>query len=280
MINKIIERCKELMDDMEISFVEVTKNNEIVKQGIRIRKKDSNIFAVAYLDDIKKVLGDNMTVENACTYIKDILSNQLNIEIAIEDIQDWDCMKRCIRKKVVNYKRNRFRLQDKVHRRNLDLAEVCYICLDLQGQKASAEIPIQVATDFWNVSEELIFQTAENNMAEEGYYIRPIEDMLKLPDFIPSSGLYAVTNKNGEFGAGIIANPSLLHELVKDMKGNFYILPSSVHELVLQEASMKDTIDDMRELVKEVNDTCVSAREFLSYNVYFYNAVTGEISVC
>ena len=62
---------------------------------------------------------------------------------------------------------------------------------------------------------------------------------------------------------------------------NLYILPSSIHEVLLLPVEDKDNHKTMQlqEMVFEVNNTQVMLEERLSYNVYFYNLENKKIEL-
>ena len=52
------------------------------------------------------------------------------------------------------------------------------------------------------------------------------------------------------------------------LKEPCYILPSSVHELLLIPASSVEDEDYLRSMVKDVNMNVMEAEDILSYNIY------------
>ena len=69
-----------------------------------------------------------------------------------------------------------------------------------------------------------------------------------------------------------------LEIVAERMNGDFYILPSSIHELLAVPVS-NTGLEQLREMVKEVNDNVVAPEEILGYEVYRYNRETGEVEV-
>ena len=69
----------------------------------------------------------------------------------------------------------------------------------------------------------------------------------------------------------------LLCDFARKVGRNFYIIPSSIHEVIL----IPDTLDIhyMKAMVKEVNGTEVSPDEVLSDNVYRYDIDTDHIEM-
>ena len=60
-------------------------------------------------------------------------------------------------------------------------------------------------------------------------------------------------------------------------KGDFYILPSSIHEAIFIPASENVDAEELKTMVREVNETQVPKEDFLSNEVYFYNAKEDEL---
>ena len=79
-----------------------------------------------------------------------------------------------------------------------------------------------------------------------------------------------MTNKRRKYGASILLFEDELAAVAEKMHGDFYILPSSVHEvLAVPEDLMKD--QELKEMVKNINDSEVAEEEILSYTIYKYN---------
>ena len=62
--------------------------------------------------------------------------------------------------------------------------------------------------------------------------------------------------------------------------GDFVILPSSVHDLVLiPDVAKPEEAEQLANMVQEINETRVLAEEVLSGHVYRYCHQTGEIVI-
>lgn len=98
---------------------------------------------------------------------------------------------------------------------------------------------------------------------------------LKLGDCIP---LQAVTNSKGYLGAALMINKENLDLIHESFAGNFWILPSSVHEfMILPDEGDKDAAE-LLNIVTEINSTIVSDDDKLSDSVYYYDG--EKIIVC
>lgn len=88
--------------------------------------------------------------------------------------------------------------------------------------------------------------------------------------------MYIMTNSNGINGASAILYQDVLKDFAVEKESDFYILPSSIHEIILipyQEKLNPDTLSDM---VQDVNQSQVPVEEILSGKVYLYRRATNS----
>ena len=69
-------------------------------------------------------------------------------------------------------------------------------------------------------------------------------------------------------GAGVIAYPNFFEDAAEKLGGDFYVLPSSIHEVLLVRDNGEMTAKDLEALVREVNATQVAPEEQLTDHVY------------
>ena len=83
--------------------------------------------------------------------------------------------------------------------------------------------------------------------------------------------MYVLSNKSKLNGSGCILYQNLLRSLGKKLESDFYILPSSVHEVLLIPADDQDSYEELTAMVQEVNATQLANEEILSDHVYYYS---------
>ena len=91
--------------------------------------------------------------------------------------------------------------------------------------------------------------------------------------------IYVATNKEGVNGASVILYPNLLRDFGIKIGESFYILPSSIHEVILVPESLGAQAQVLIEMVKDVNRIAVAEDEVLSDNVYLYDLDNDEIKI-
>ena len=79
-----------------------------------------------------------------------------------------------------------------------------------------------------------------------------------------------VTNNGRVHGASVIVYPGLLEQLFRKF-GAFFILPSSVHEVIVTPDDGERDARELTDLVKSVNAEMVAPDEWLSDHIYRYD---------
>lgn len=96
-----------------------------------------------------------------------------------------------------------------------------------------------------------------------------------LQDLFPqgqSEAMYVLSNKERLHGAAALLNESIMDEVTGKLGKEYYILPSSIHEVLIVPKTEGMDISDLKNMVCDVNATQVSPKERLSDNVYAYDA--------
>ena len=63
------------------------------------------------------------------------------------------------------------------------------------------------------------------------------------------------------------------------MDSDFYILPSSVHEVILVPTTSKKDLQKMSDMVESVNTSTLLPEEILSDHAYYYSREQDEITM-
>ena len=187
---------------------------------------------------------------------------------------------------VVNYAMNRELLEDVPHRRFLDLAGILY-CDVRNPAFSNAAVLIQNSiAEKWGVSADWLFETARRNMllyepAEIWPMGRMLADLRGIPDenTMPEFPLYVLTNKSRMFGAACMMYPDVFKNATLEIKGDFYVLPSSIHEVLLLPSDNVFDAEGLGRLVREINENQVEPYEVLSNNVYYYDSEKEELGM-
>lgn len=89
--------------------------------------------------------------------------------------------------------------------------------------------------------------------------------------------MWVLGNERWLFGAASLLYPGILQEISRKLKSGFYILPSSVHEVILLPQGGTETKERLQELVNSANQKMKDKSGFLSEHVYYYDRNNMEI---
>ena len=94
-----------------------------------------------------------------------------------------------------------------------------------------------------------------------------------------ASQLYVASMPDMAYGAGVILYPDFMEKAAEKIGGDFYVLPSSVHEVLLLRDDGVIPLKDLKEIVQSVNRTEVAYEDYLSDNVYHFDAAERKLEV-
>lgn len=109
--------------------------------------------------------------------------------------------------------------------------------------------------------------------------IMPFKDLFEgfiVADTPLDSSLLIATNESRMYGASVLGYPEFFKKAAEIVGGDYYILPSSIHEvLILPDRKLLDRADgeadELKKIVREVNESCVDPKERLSDSAYHYS---------
>lgn len=302
--NKVCSALREVMGtEYEIAFREVTKNNGVRFHGIIITGKESNISPTVYIDELYeeheagRAFGD-IVYDILCVYQK----NAREINMDMDFFTQFSRAKDRILYKLVHLESNREMLAEVPYVEWNDLAIVFYYAFeDKRFGKATILIKNSHLA-MWGIDVPVLYETAKNNMLrmrpEEMMPVRQIiqefmeqkqrhgsgKAEFEMPEEADvalerNSAMYVLSNCDRIFGASALLYSRSMKKLAGELNRNLIILPSSVHEVILVPDDGITKKEFYREMVKEVNDAQVEPEERLSYNVYYYDRVSGRVTI-
>ena len=96
--------------------------------------------------------------------------------------------------------------------------------------------------------------------------------------------MYILGNKFGINGASVMAYPDCLKNVSEKMEGiygngDFYVLPSSIHEVIVFSSQTTFSEGYMLDVIREANSKMSNGRDILSHSLYFYKKDTGRLEI-
>ena len=273
---------EELGIHAELSEHHVEKLNQSY-DALSVTPERSRIGVNANLDTIYQSYEDgvdyNDVVNRAATAIEAGIKSTPDIDVA--EITNYEVMKDKLAMEVVSADRNADMLENVPHENMEDMAVVYRLIL---GQDSDGRSSILVTNDLmeqFGVTHEQLHEDAMVNAPE----IRPSEikgmsevmmDMMgpgMIPEIAPEDEqMFVASVSDNIHGAGVIAYPNFFEDAAEKLGGDYYVLPSSIHEVLLVRDNGEMTAKDLEAMVREVNATQVAPEEQLTDHVYHYDS--------
>lgn len=80
--------------------------------------------------------------------------------------------------------------------------------------------------------------------------------------------MYVLTNSSQNCGSGLIMNNRILRHILDTVGEDIYVLPSSIHELIIIPSSFSDDEKYLTNMVHDINQNIVEPQERLSNDIY------------
>jgi hypothetical protein len=90
--------------------------------------------------------------------------------------------------------------------------------------------------------------------------------------------MYVLTNEAGTLGAAALYYPDVKEKAAELMGSGYYVLPSSIHEVILVPDTIDHDVRDLCDMVKQANRSFVEPKDVLSDNVYHYDKDSRDLS--
>lgn len=285
---------KELGKDYEIKIQKVQKNNGICRTGILVLAKGGNVAPTIYLEEFLAAYESGIPINRIALQIMGAYQRNTGKDsIDTEFFRSFGKVKDRICYRLVEKKRNETLLEEIPHMEFLDLA-ICFYYAYYSDVLGEGSILIYNShMKMWDTSTEELFELARENTPrlfpwkcstlgeilagdarteeEEGGSKTGLQ--VPLYDEIP---MKILTNSKRSYGAVCILYPGVLEEVAERMGGDFYILPSSVHEVILLPYDGTFSEKSIKDMISEVNRTQVEPEEVLCDSLYYYNAGRKE----
>lgn len=297
---QIVGHLPEQYQDVEVFANKVKKNNDTELTALVLHKPGETISPQLYLEQPFEEYKNGMTLNEIVEQLADSYLQSRNIEIpdVTELVFDFEKVQGLLRLQLINKAYNSEKLQDIPCKdlENSDLTAVLRIHLPV---KQSGETTILVTDSMlsqWNKAMDELYPIAlQNTMAANPARINSMRQII-MEMYTEAHGGNAVDNEVGNYkiepyeqyvlsnssrinGATVLLYPDILEQLAQGTNANLFLLPSSVHEIILMQDTGQLDAKELQAMVMTVNETDVLPEERLSDEVYYYDKDEHRLSM-
>lgn len=291
---------KQMEGGMKASLQKTVKNNGTERMGLVIETPGRNIFPTIYLEEFYERYRKGETMDAVIDSIfKFYQDTKMETATGVFVLEHFEQIHDKIVFKLINTKQNEELLREVPNIPFLDLSIVFYVLLTISGKGTATMLIRQEHLQIWKVKQEDVMQAAGENtirlLPAELYTMREMvgqlmhpanggkmhnilgkkeEDACKERDF-----MYVLTNRLKSFGAACMLYPHILEKIGNIVGEDFFVIPSSIHEVLIVPESFSMDQDEMDEMVIEINEDHVAEEEVLGNHTYFYEREEGRLSL-
>jgi len=286
-----------------VTLGNVVKNNGVNKTALNIMRQDTYHCPVIYLEEFYEKYRNNEAIDDIMEHISNLYQYNFNSHYSLSDeaISNYEKIKDKIICRLINYEKNEETLKEVPYIRILDLALTYRILFDQTEVGIATAMVNQSMLKAWGIDKETLFQEAVKKSNQ--YFpptIEPMIDVIKgLMDSCPDKPhelehiienmelntdnedmpMFILSNVPKLNGAAVLFYSNILKEFANLLKNDIYILPSSIHEVILIPYSENIDAEELKKIVIDANDKVVLEDEILSNHIYLYSVSKDEISI-
>lgn len=297
-IENIKDFREELMDalgafvdeETEVCPCDVQKNNGVVLCGILIKRPGKNVTPSIYLEqfyDEYRCGGDIDDIAKKVIELDE--KSRDNIFFDADFYTDFDKVKSHLFVKMISRKNNEKLIKDIPYREFLDLIIAVYCDVSDMCQLEATILVRNEHLERWEIDREELIDIAYDNTKRVGCQLRDIVEIageIKGDEAIEAVArdvagrMFVMNNTRPFFGAICMTYDDMLDEFLECSDNGVYIIPSSIHEVILvSEEFIGKEPQQINQIIEYVNSDSLSAEEVLSEHAYYYSKQDGYACV-
>lgn len=268
-IEKLVGYLPPQFSDCTIRVERVPKVNRVM-EGFVLEPPTQGqgiaMLPVLYFEPFYQLIRKGADLERVLTFIAGTITEYPAPEMLTEASANPQLRKEDAILQVINRRHNAEYLKGLPHRDFLDLAVIYRLMMQTEDHQIySAVIDFSMMQDM-GLTEEELFEIARRQMKQRMPYHM-------IPVCVP---LFAYTNHEYCFGAASILEKAGIRRLARQLQDDLYILPASIHEMMLlpQKAVSYEMAQAM---LLKANLEGTDPQEWLSDKVYVYRRAEDQI---
>lgn len=278
-------------EDYQATINHVIKNNSVELDGISLHKHGESLSPTVYLNHFYEEYLEGRPLKSIVGEVISTLKEDVpHLEIPANLFDDYESVKPHIILRLVNYEKNAPQLENCPYIPFCDLAITFRWLVHHDSYGIASALITNRELEHWNISMEELYTVAiQNTMQLFPAKICPMHEILKeyinneddfqqLQSFAdPDMLLYVLTNRNHINGSTCMIYENVLSDFAQKANSDLYILPSSIHEVLLITANYGLNEESLLKLVHDANRSVVENIDILSDSIYRYDMEQNRI---
>lgn len=285
-VNQIMKELKTALPaelrDADITARQIDKLQGESYYGITVHPKDSIIGVSLDLRDEYEAFLKGTAFKEVLGNVADAIESGISRspEISLEDLTNYDSLRDKLMIQVIPIAGNEGMLKTVPHTDHEDISIVYRFVFNTDSLGMASTLISNQMLDHLGITKQQLHADALVNAPERfPVSLRSMQEIISEmigvdSDLMPGEqgAMYMATCNKGMNGAGCIFYPEFMNQAAEKLGGDFFILPSSVHEVILLHDDGFMNYKDLEGMVREVNSSQVQPKDRLSNSVYHYDS--------
>lgn len=272
--------------DVKVSVNNVNKLNESY-EAVTVTPAGSNTGVTIRIDMFYDAMKNGKSYDEIVDKAVDVVNNDITHRpcFDIGSLSDYSQMKKKLAMEVVSAEANNEMLETIPHQNMEDLAVVYRFILNSDDSEASILVTNKLLANMRVTPEQLHSDAIKNAPLIKPVVIKGISEFMveklgieraKMMGIVlvapEDECMYVASVLDETYGASVIAYKDFMDMATEKSGGDFYILPSTIHEVIIVPDNGALDLKYLEFFVKTVNSTQVLPKDKLSDNVYHYDS--------
>lgn len=293
-INEFAQKvCKAVGEELgakyNVELKEVRKNNGVLLHGLLISSGEGNVVPTIYLEHFFRVYEEGMTFGEVIRRLlevhgQDVPARSVDMDFfrSYEKVRDRICYR------LIGMAGNEELLKDIPFVEFLDMA-ICFFYAYKGESLGEGSILIHNShMEMWGCNVTDLMELAQQNTPELFPWqcctmeevLREVADKNLHDELLAKEvSMNVLSNRQRMSGAVCLIYQGVMEQLAEEYQSDLYILPSSIHEVILLADSGKEHPRDLKSMIVQVNRTQVAPEEVLSDSLYRYDRGKKRVEI-
>ena len=286
----------ELGKGYRVELKEVRKNNGVVLHGMLILSHKKNVVPTIYLDTFLEeyesgVFFSEIVRRLVSIYRRDTPKGKIDMEFfrSFHEVKDRICYR------LIGRKGNEELLADVPYIEFLDLALCFYYAYQGDALGEGSILIHNSHLELWDTCTAELLKLAQRNTPRLfPWECHSMSTVLKeilgdefceeseeaaCDDLFQEDPMWVLSNDRRVQGAVCMLYPGVLDEIAARWEKGIYVLPSSIHEVILLIDTGRGEAEALKKMIAQVNSTQVAPEEVLSDSLYYYDFIEKKVKI-
>lgn len=255
--------------DAEVNIDTIQKTNEKYT-GMIVRPEGMESAPVINMDALYRSYLETDDLDATIEYISEMMQTAVPPEVSADMMKDYDQMREKLFIRLSPLEGSEAVMEGSPHRVEEDLLMTYHIMIPGDDGFMSARITNEILSGFGVETKQLHEDAVANT---PNLLPAKVQSMMAALTGVEEDDpkMIVVTNEQGIFGAGALFCGGVMDQVGDKLHGNYYLLPSSVHEWIAVPDDGTHMRSELEDMVKAANQTVVDPADKLSDNVFHYD---------